>query len=294
MSVLLHQELLKCEVDTSIRDRTSDRLTKKNNFIRLVPNNNLPEKLLGCINLERSTPQWTGKHSKALESCMENVRLSIKILQIKYNKEDIIQKSLNAVSKETERKYKNEKVLRVNGNGVLASTVETEDNIKAACLKVMNEFDKVPQETNELERLIKLQRRPDNRREIHHKISNWLNWLAKNGNYMDFHKKRRMYPEWFTTTHIKNNKNLSEMFKPFYNFRKDKGNLKTFFYHNRQQFPGIPDHFRNMKIYDPDIRVNEMLSYRQNILKNKNSSLMNSKTGNSTKFTFIVLIQKNL
>ena len=88
----------------------------------------------------------------------------------------------------------------------------------------------------------------------------------KQMSFMNFHKDKKNIPLQINTHDIKDNKQLSEMFQPFYDYKAEKGSMKSFFYHNRYEFEDFPDHLNKFQIYDPDCRVDSMIQYRKTIL----------------------------
>ena len=90
--------------------------------------------------------------------------------------------------------------------------------------------------------------------------------------FIDFHKDKRGMISLIDTFDIKDNEYLSEMFKTYYDFKKYKGCLKSFFYHNRTKYDDIPDNFKKMQIYDPDLRVDFMLENRRRLIEDYLSS----------------------
>ena len=138
--------------------------------------------------------------------------------------------------------------------------IESEDNNSL--------FDLDLQEpTSRIERLfqkIKAETKPEKRT----KISNMTNFIKnlKKMNFMNFHKDKKIIFSKIDTHDIKHNKQLSEMFQPFYDYKTQKGSMKSFFFHNRYQFKDFPEHLTKFQIYDPEIKVNNLLSYRNKVL----------------------------
>lgn len=133
--------------------------------------------------------------------------------------------------------------------------------------KLQKLFEKLSQDT-----------KPDKKSKLKN-MELYINSL-KQMNFMHFHKEKKPNLARIDTHDIRENKQLTEMFQPFYNLQKQQGSMKNFFFHNRYRFEDFPEHLNKFEIYDPNYRVNSMLEYRNQTLKLKSTSASTT-NGNS-------------
>lgn len=159
---------------------------------------------------------------------------------------------------------------RLNGTAARDLAKASADN-KIADEDLCSELDLERQEpTSQIERLyqrIKAEAKSEN----NYKIKSMVSFMdkLKKMTFMDFHKdKKTIFPR-VNTHDIRDNKQLSEMFQPFYNFNKEKGSMKSFLFHNRYEFKDLPLHLKRFQVYDPDYCVDMMLEYRRTVLNRR-------------------------
>lgn len=124
--------------------------------------------------------------------------------------------------------------------------------------------------TSQVERLYQ-RVKADAKPEKQYKVKSMLTYMdrLKKMSFLEFHKEKKAIFPRVNTHDIKDNKQLSEMFQPFYNFKKEKGSMKSFLFHNRYQFKNLPIHLNKFQVYDPDYAVNKMLEHRKTTLSRR-------------------------
>lgn len=111
----------------------------------------------------------------------------------------------------------------------------------------------------------------------------------KKAKFMNFIDDKRKNFYRFNYNDIKNNKYISEMFKPFYDFQKNEtGNLETFYYFNKDSYKSIPNHLKDTIFYDPSRRTDIMFEERNKLFnkmyqKEKNLQLKSENFYNNGK-----------
>ena len=85
---------------------------------------------------------------------------------------------------------------------------------------------------------------------------------------MTFHKDNRQLPHYIFTNEISQNKQLKEMYQPFYNFRNEQGSFKNFFYYNSASSKEFPKDLGRLQVYEPALKVNRKLTHLKSLQNN--------------------------
>ena len=95
-----------------------------------------------------------------------------------------------------------------------------------------------------------------------------LKKLMQEMEFMTFHKDNRQLPHYIFTNEISQNKQLKEMYQPFYNFATEQGSFKNFFYYNSASSKEFPKDLGRVQVYDPELKIKRKLTHLKTLEHN--------------------------